>query len=525
MDVERADPPAPHPNPLPSERGEGDRSSFALDLVLTALTQFIVLGGQFIQQGLVSRYWGIDDFSGYTLILRIKQVADASVLLLLPLAIARNVAMCSGKGRGRERRVTIWTGVGLCESLLLAFSGVVLLFPAVSATLLFGTGKMVDWTAPFAILFFGLNQSLVVFSVLQGLKSFRALNLLQLVCNGLIPVGLLACLRGRPLGPIVMLMGATTAVVALLFLGWLIARKPEDARPILVPAPEHKKTAATLLAYGVPRLSVIAAAGFLLAFLPWLVSRAEDPRLLSAVNVLTSVLTATAATIAPLGLLLLPHLASLLAEDKRDVAGRQVGYLLEFIIAFGTVGSLCAAAWLQPLIRLWLGERTGEIIGSHHRLLVAVSVALPGLLMVNALRNPIDAASSRPWNLASYGVGSVFAVGSFTGSRLLANADLELAVGLSMATGWTLGGLGAFLAATRLFDSGPAWHRVALPLAQWALLLTAGTAICSAVSSVGMRLALGFMLAALQMGLCIVLRPPWFAELSSRIKQHLKRRA
>jgi len=506
-------------------RGEGDRSSFALDLVLTALTQFVVLGGQFIQQGVVSRTWPIEDFSSYTLILRIKQVADSSILLVLPLAIARHVASCSGEGRERERRVTIWTGVGLCEALLLTFSGAVLLLPTLSAALLFGTATMVDWARPFAILFLGMNQCLIVHSVLQGLKRFRALNLLQFLCNGLIPVTLLMCWRGVPLGQVVIMIGGATAGLAPLFVVWLVARRPADARPILASQVEHKKAAGKLLAFGTPRLSVLAAISFLLTFLPWLVSREGDRQLLSSVNVLTSVLTATAATIAPLGLLLLPHLASLIAEGKRDIAGRQVGYLLEFIVAFGTIGSLCAVAWLEPLLRLWLGPETGGVITSHSRLLVAVVVALPGLLMANALRNPIDAASSKPWNLASYGIGSVFSVSLFAGSRLVVGANLEVAVALSMATGWVVCGLGALWTATRLFESKPTWRRIWVPLALWVSLLVIGAIGCSMVRSDSARLMMGFVLGGVQLGVCAALKPPWLAELAKLVRQRLRRQA
>jgi len=181
--------------------------------------------------------------------------------------------------------------------------------------------------------------------------------------------------------------------------------------------------------------------------LPWLVNRQGDAHVLVAVNSLLGIVSAATLLVAPIGMVMLPHLSRLIAMGAREDAGRHLSRILAFALMAGGAGSLGALAGLHYVITLWLGAE----IARYSPLLIACALAIPGFLVLEIMRNPLDAVSAVPWNALTYGSGALATVLVFSLVYSWLDCRLDLAAACGLVGGIAVASVVCLLAARRFY--------------------------------------------------------------------------
>lgn len=426
--------------------GQSRSSTLRSSVIQTLVVQGAVVISTFVQFGLISRWRGVEALGEFSLLMRVRGVLEFAVLLILPMALARELAMRSGEGDGGNRRVLVQAALML-GGVCLAFSVAAMLsFPSVTATVLFGRTSYVPWIPAFATLLTGYASCLMVLAIARGLLNFTSVNLLQFLYAAALPIGLILFGRSWSLIQIVTAMGALAGLLAFGFY-WKV-------RPRMRSKPQTQDltrggAAALLLRYGTPRLVVIGAMSLQSLALPWLVNRSGDASTLAALNGLIGVVSASSLLVAPLGMVMLPHLSRLIARGERMEAGRQTSRMLVFALIAGGLGSLVVLASIRPVIDVWLGVG----IGRHTALLVASAFVVPTFLVLEVMRAPIDSVSAIPWNALTYVGGSAMTIMMFETVHRGLDGSIEVAAAMSL-------GVGMLVAASISVAIGAYLHRL-----------------------------------------------------------------
>lgn len=416
----------------PQPRGAG-HASLRQSIILTAITQVAVVSATFVQYGMIRRWYGLETLGEFSQIVRVRGILEFAVLLQLPMAISREIAMRLVDSEYRNRQTIIRVGLTLGVGLLATSAAFLTALPTWSAVGLFGNPSFERWIVPFCFLLTGYGSCLLVAAVARGLMVFHIVNTLQLLYVVVVPMGLLVTGRSLDMTTIVSAMGVSAGILALGCLFPLI-RHNRNSHATEAPAAAtvgYGQASLTLLAYGTPRLLAVLGTGLQLLILPWLVSSSGDLQVLVTLNALLGIVSASTLLVAPLSTVMLPHLSRLIALGKLAEAGEQTGRLLTFALLAGGAGSLGALAAMRPVITLWLGPE----IASHSSLLIAGALTIPGFLVLEVMRNPLDSVSKFPWNALAYISGAGATVMTYFALHRWGNRSVELATAASLALG------------------------------------------------------------------------------------------
>lgn len=397
----------------------------------TAITQFSVAFVTFVLYGIIRWHWGLQDLGEFSQVMRVRGMVEWVALLMLPVAISREIALRLSDPDPAGRRAIIRAGLALGMIALVVCIALLMFFPRFGAFILFGNESFQGWVGPFSILLFGYAFCALVSSVARGLMAFHLVNALQFLYVAVVPVILLLAGRAMTMKQIVTAMGILAAASALFFclVFFRCAAAPNAAATGTSQAISLTRAGTVLLAYGVPRLVTMACICVQGLSLPWLVNRHGNAYVLVAVNSLLGIVSAATLLVAPIGMVMLPHLSRLLAMGAREDAGRHLSRILSFALMAGGAGSLLALSGLHYVITFWLGAE----IARYSSLLIACALAIPGFLVLEIMRNPLDAVSAVPWNAITYGSGvlATVLVFNFVYSWLACRLDLAAAWGLA----------------------------------------------------------------------------------------------
>ena len=383
-------------------------SQIQKDILYTILAQGVVAGALFLQYRIVSATWGVEVLSNYTFLFRVRGAIEWIVVLLIPLALTRQLSAAVSRERRTELAVI---GMPLTLLLVALTCAALLAFPQAGASLLFGQRSYAGWVTPFCALLAAYCMSLLATGVLRGIFAFREASLLAIISIALIPAACLLLGRDFSITGVVTIMGVISTAATLAGLGLVLLRR--RPRPFGVP----KKLSRTrflegihqLCGFGAPRLITLAASALFVVSLPWLMARENDAALLANLNVMMALLAAAALITSPVGFVLLPHLSRSLAVGERSVAAEQLRKVCAATVFAGVVCSALAIIFMQDALDFMLGQAYREFVA----LRFAVALALPCFLIVDVLRSVLDAASRFPLNALVYLAGLVATVAVF----------------------------------------------------------------------------------------------------------------
>lgn len=486
------------------------KSSFKLDAAMTFLAQAAVAICTFFQYKLVRSHWlDVSDFGAYSQVFRWRNVVEWIVLLVMPTALARQIAAFRAVNNDRDVRMYMWTGLVAGLAFTGLFALVTSLFPASSARILFGNENMAPWMMPFNVLLFGYAFALQVNALCRGFQQFRLSNILLLSYTGVIPLICVAT-KGHPLRDVVIWNGIASGVAALLTLFALLARQFESAKPILANPKEHGEVLRWLASFGAPRLITQGCTMVLGLCIPWYATYVGNEGLKASVNAVYLVLGASTILVAGMSFVLLPHLSAMLAKGEQAAAASQLSSVIEFALFAGCSASLLGIGFMEPFLDVWVGSK----VASYSLLLAMGSLIVPDILLLEILRGPIDAAHKSPWNALTYGIGAVTAVVGIGISHALA-LRLEFSLGCVMFASYGVSAAAAFLIAKRLYPLKMASGRIGLSLIAF-FSFVAGLFLLKFYDPSHMHLAAASVAAsAAFVGIAIASKPSWLKSLTS----------
>jgi len=495
-----------------AEVTDGRKLRFAVhplvrDLGVTTAGEAVVLVGSVLVVSAFGRWLGAAALAEYLLLRRVVALLQPGVQLGLPLAVARQVAVASGKGKP-DRLPYLVAGLLLASALAVALGMTLNLAPRQFAAGLFGDAGHSGLILPLWLLLVGLAAQQFVYCFYQGQLALGRAALVHVSGLALVPLTAVAGLAWTgSVAFIVQLMGALTLLAALLLAPaglWSTVRAGLR---------HHTDKVRELLRYGIPRLPGDLGLASFLALGPILAAHRLSLAQVSPLLIGQTFLTLGAAALTPLGLVLLPKLSQMLAQNRKAEVREQLGLLASALVDVSLFACVQLIVFADAVIVVWLGAE----FGSATPVVRLTLLALPFYLIYVGLRSAIDAASVRAHNaenvLLSLGL---FLVASLAVVKLVPTARLLEGIALSLVAAAVLLGSLTLITVRRLYAlAWPPWRALADP--GIAVSLGAIAFVARQVSggeiSLPRFLAIETLTCAAFLGLLMALRTPWLVSL------------
>lgn len=444
-----------------------------VDLGLTGFTSAAVLVTGLAIVSVFGRILGAVALAEYLLIRRMYSWLQSATLLGIDSALPRYVAMTDAS-RPRERDGFLLSGI-LCGGVV-----VVLAFAILNGAgdafgkWIFGADGMRSLVLALSLFLAGGDAHGIVYGFYRGQLAMKKANALQVINLVAVPLGcVFVFAHWRSTALIVGAIGSLMILFSFLFALPLFPQILRAAHRDL------RWPSKRLLEYGVPRLPSIFALGALLALGPIAASHRIALARVTPLLLGTSMLMGIAASVEPLGLILLSKVSMFVSQNRTAELRTHLSLLQEAVIACYAFVCLQMIVFADVVVRAWVGNRLAGGID-----IVRVTLlAIPFYLLFAALRSVIDATSVTPYNtfniLISFGVFLVL-----LGAAAFFSPAGELLWTIALAMLLAIAILAALTVRTlrRMYRLQMNWTRS---------ISAAAISIALAALSYGLRLALG----------------------------------
>jgi hypothetical protein len=212
---------------------------------------------------------------------------------------------------------------------------------------------------------------------------------------------------------------------------------------------------------------------------------------------------------APVSFVLLPHFSKSVSIGQIEYAAFQLSCILESTVTFSLLGSLISLGTLQVLMKLWLGSE----FTTYTSLIISTSLMIPGFLLLEILRGPLDAVSRIPLNAFSYGGGAVAICLLFFGTQYLFDLSSAAACAISLSFGYSIAGSISVILAKRFYGLGLSFKRYYLLVLIWgfgfSFLLIGNFLNMTAI----FKLIFSLIVAVFYIAALVFIRPIWFEQI------------
>ena len=371
---------------------------------MTMLNGLAIITGVFVLNGLISRSLGIDALGEFLLVRRTALTILGVFLLGMSIGLPYYIAQGEDKSYGAS-------GLMLFMILTVPFIGLV------SAALRRGvlSGFPPEFALPFFLFTAAYALQALAYGLLRGHLNMLGANLLQLLGTGLIPIGAFILFRDQGIVPILLATGVGTFFVS----GFVYFRKMGLGYYAL----DRSKTQ-RLLTYGIQRVPSFLAQFILLAGVPLLIlpdsSKAEIAYFISGLSLLRLFLV----VVGPLGIILLPWLSKAMTAGEEAPMAQNLDVLGKAVLLIAVPLALFLSMNSSIILTIWLGS--GSEAGA--RIVQLVVLALPFYLLMEVLRSPIDAGSTKGYNSVIYGLAALALLIFFYGLKNLGLASVAAGV-------------------------------------------------------------------------------------------------
>jgi O-antigen/teichoic acid export membrane protein len=482
---------------------------FFRDISLTMVAQACVALGGLLLARLLARNTGADGFASYSLVKQAVNVLFPVVTVGLVGGLPRYIALPREKGDPGPGAY-LAAGALICWGATAAAAAISLAVPSKVAALFFGSSDASEYVLPFVLLLAATSTFYIAYGYFRGLLRLKAGSLLQVVALAALPPAVVVALPEEPVDRLIVVMAVGTAVLSLFAVALPLARG------IRATSEESFGVARRRLwDYGYRRIPGEMAQLGLFVLVPILAAHVASLTDVAYLSAGQQVLSIASLAVLPLGLVLLPSLARMWAED-RERTSRYVAQLSAFAASLAIFVSLQAVLFAQIAVVAWLGDEF-EDAGA----VVTVTVAPTALFVVYLmLRSTLDAVAVKSYNSRNNLVALV--VFAAVAAALL-GFDLcrpVMGVAWAFAAGVAVQGLLTFATVHRFF--GVRWSDYGLPytvplgLAAGGIGLLARPAIEGSPSPLLFLIALQALLGAAYFGALAISPVRWPRLLAER---------
>jgi O-antigen/teichoic acid export membrane protein len=417
----------PPPGPPPPAR-----RSFLDDVLSTTAVQALTAGLNAASLALISRRLGEENLGLYTLERRGCALIQPFVLLGLTVATPRYIALALGRGTGAAASYGV-TGLLLVGGTATAVAAAMVVFAEDVAALFFGDRQAVDLA--YALAGFVLAAAIyqVVYSIFRGHLRMRRANALELVAVGLAPAVLAAV---GPDDVVTFMWVLTGTVLAATALSLVPRRRPRLRRRAAVSGARARE----LLRFGLLRTPGDFAVIAPFALAPVAVVHFGDAAQAGQTSVVLSTLNLVSIGAAPLGVLVLPHVALNVGRDgdPGTMWTRLAEATLDISIGLGALLFLAS----ELVVAVWLPDIPAEAVAAQR----VVALGVPGYVFYMIFRSYLDAIDVRPLSSIATVTGLVvlavtlplFLLAPLAAAPVAAAAAVSAAVAAMGAVTWWL---------------------------------------------------------------------------------------
>jgi O-antigen/teichoic acid export membrane protein len=271
----------------------------------------------------------------------------------------------------------------------------------------------------------------MLMSYYVGLQKMRMANLLQIVNNAALPMlAVAATARSHSTSLVVAAASAVQLAVACIWSVRVIAAVSElSVRKVIA----HSKI---LLSYGLRRVPADVAGGGLFTVGPVIVAHYVSPEKIAFLLLGTICLMSASMAFAPLSVVMLTKVSSLLGMGRTSDVQTYVGHLRSAVMHVSFLVVTQALIFANPVIKWWVG-------GSYQTALPVMCVMIlgvPAYMYFVALRTVIDAASPIAYNTRNVVAAAAFLLaGTAITARVVPADSLVMAAAMiTTASVWLL---------------------------------------------------------------------------------------
>ncbi|MGH9633233.1 MAG: lipopolysaccharide biosynthesis protein [Candidatus Angelobacter sp.] len=382
---------------------------FLTDVALTGAAQGSVLASNLVCVGIVGHLMGVVALGEFLLIRRLCAWLAAAAQLGLGTALPREIAHEGAEGEAKGRKFYLCAALIVTAAILL-FSVICSGAPRWSANIMLGSGNV---SLLYALLFLVLATVVhtMLVSYYVGLQQMRMANILQIVNNAALPaIVIWATARSQSTAVVVAAASLVQFVIACIWsIPVLLATKGIKLKDIT-------DLSRQLLNYGIRRVPADIAAGGLFTVGPVIAAHYVSADKIAFLLLGTICLTSASIAFAPLSVVLLTKVSSLLGRGRNNDVRDYVGHLRSAVMHVSFLVVTQALLFVNPTIRWWIG-------GTYHSalpILCVMILGVPGYMYFVALRTVIDAATPVAYNTRNVVVSIAFLVtGSLAAARIL----------------------------------------------------------------------------------------------------------
>jgi O-antigen/teichoic acid export membrane protein len=360
-------------------------SSFFKDIVVTTVTSIAGTISMIFVIKFLANGMGPEEFGAYSLARRVISNLAPLVILSMDVALTRYIAMTQDKRMQSSYIVASLIFSGMAILFLLIIS---IFFGRQLSTWIFQSHEYLNLYHASLFLLGGYTISVLTSAALFGMQKINEANGLHLIVLAILPFFVSIALASRKNSAlIVFLMGLALYLSLLPLLAILWNRGRPRSNDI-------KMTMSVLFKYSFPRFP----AGFLLAGLltlgPFLASRFLGLKEAGYFVIGQSVFRVMEAGIVAFGLVALPKVSRLLAEEKKDFVKNKIEDILVMVFQLGLFLTIHTYIWSKEIILIWLGREYSLVIPIMKILILALCPYLVYVL----LRSIVDAVEVRAIN-------------------------------------------------------------------------------------------------------------------------------
>jgi len=369
-----------------------DRLSRRRDYVTTFATESLFIVSYLAVFRLVADHFGPPGFGEYALSRRTLAFLLPIGVIGLDIAVARFVAYAAE--RPQEQRAYVPAALGLLAVASGVLGAILLLFQSFWADLFFGSAGYAPLIPPLALMVFGNGLFAIAYGNFRGHLQILRANALRVVVHVLLPFGAALLVRDS-VSDLLYVIGGGWAVMSLVAL----AITPMSFRNPLTHAAE-------LARYSLPR-----APGDLLALVMFavpgiVVAHTSDITVAGNVAFGIAAIGMIAVAVFPVGFVLLPVAARLLAAGSVDGLRSQVFIVTRVVVGLIVIGIVIFEIFAPQIVDIYLGPPFASSVSTLRVLMLG---ALPwGIYM--SLRTVIDARHKRAVNAINVAVAFAFFV-------------------------------------------------------------------------------------------------------------------
>lgn len=366
------------------------KSHLGRDAALTLVGQLTIMLCMLAINKIISNEFSVADFGRYNIIRRSSSVLSFIMLGGIGIALPRYLAIALTRQKVKDVKLTIYSSiiyiVTICSVTLIVY---IICKPFI-CEIVVGDKKWNDYIVVFGYSFINCLGSFLI-AYFRGLDRFKDFNLVQIIMQISLMVPFVFTMKS-----IVEIFFWWTIIQLILLMLFCLKEIVRYKRLLLIPIPIKRYFDKTkeLTIYSIPRL-IGDFLLFTMSVFPLLyIAETSTMDNVSYFSVSISLFTLTTPIFSVLGVILLPYISRLVAQNRMIDAKNLLRKILRYYIILALGINIIMFVCMKWMILIFFSADYFEALSPSR----IISFALIPASLYYLYRNPIDALSVRPYN-------------------------------------------------------------------------------------------------------------------------------